>query len=63
MDDIYLVGAPDKMPGVITSLQQKNLGSLNLNTNINKSLGHKGMLEITECQHRTQSHEGTSCHW
>ena len=36
MDDIYLVGAPEKMPGVITSLQQ-NLGSVNLNLNINKS--------------------------
>ena len=38
MDDIYLVGAPDKMPCAITSLQQKNLGSLNLNLlDINKS--------------------------
>lgn len=36
MDDIYLVGAPDKMPGVISSLQQ-NLGSINLNLNTNKS--------------------------
>ena len=36
MDDIYLVGAPDKMPGVITSLQQ-NLGSANLKLNTNKS--------------------------
>ena len=36
MDDIYLVGAPDKMPGVITSLQQ-NLGSVNLNLNTSKS--------------------------
>ena len=36
MDDIYLVGAPDKMPGVITSLQQ-NLGSVNLKLNTNKS--------------------------
>ena len=53
MDDIYLVGAPDKMPGAITSLQQKNLGSLNLNTNNNTSLGHKGMHEWTEGQHRT----------
>ena len=37
MDDIYLVGAPDKMPDVISSLQQ-NLGSVNpkLNTS-NKS--------------------------
>ena len=37
MNDIYLVGAPDKMPGVISSLQQKNLGSVNLNLNTNKS--------------------------
>ena len=37
MDDIYLVGAPDKMPGVISSLQQKNLGSVNLKLNTNKS--------------------------
>ena len=37
MDDIYLVGAPEKMPGVITSLQQKNLGSVNLKLNTNKS--------------------------
>ena len=30
MDDIYLVGAPEKMPGVISSLQQKkSLGSVN----------------------------------
>ena len=36
MDDIYLVGAPDKMPGVITSLQQ-TLGSVNLKLNTNKS--------------------------
>ena len=36
MDDIYLVGAPDKMPGVISSLQQ-NLGSINLKLNTNKS--------------------------
>ena len=36
MDDIYLVGAPDKMPGVITSLQQ-NLGSVSFNFNTNKS--------------------------
>ena len=36
MDDIYLVGAPDKMPGVITSLQQ-NLGSVNLKLNTSKS--------------------------
>ena len=36
MDDIYLVGAPDKMPGVISSLQQ-NLGSVNLKLNTNKS--------------------------
>ena len=37
MDGIYLVGAPDKMPGVISSLQQQNLGSANLNLNTNKS--------------------------
>ena len=36
MDGIYLVGAPDKMPGAISSLKQKNLGSVNLNLNINK---------------------------
>ena len=36
VDDIYLVGAPEKMPGVITSLQQ-NLGSVNLNLNTDKS--------------------------
>ena len=36
MDGIYLVGAPEKMPGVISSLQ-KNLGSVNLNLNTNKS--------------------------
>ena len=36
MDDIYLVGAPDKMPGVISSLQ-KNLGSVNLKLNTSKS--------------------------
>ena len=36
MDDIYLVGAPEKMPGVISSLQ-KNLGSVNLKLNANKS--------------------------
>ena len=36
VDDIYLVGAPEKMPGVITSLQQ-NLGSVNLKLNTNKS--------------------------
>ena len=34
MDDIYLVGAPDKIPGVISSLQQ-NIGSVNLNLNTN----------------------------
>ena len=33
---IYLVGAPEKMSGVITSLQQ-NLGSVNLKLNTNKS--------------------------
>ena len=33
MDDIYLVGAPDKMPGVISSPQQKNLSSVNLKPN------------------------------
>ena len=33
VDDIYFVGAPDKMPGVIPSLQQqKNLGTVNLNS-------------------------------
>ena len=37
MDDIFLVGTPEKMPGVISSLQQKNLGSVNLNLNSNKS--------------------------
>ena len=37
MDDICLVGASDKMPGVISSLQQQNLGSVNLNPNTNKS--------------------------
>ena len=37
MGDIYLVGAPDKMPGGIPSLQQKNLGSGNLNLNTSKS--------------------------
>ena len=37
MDDIYLIGTPDKMPGVISSLQQKNLGSVNFNLNTNKS--------------------------
>ena len=31
-NDIYLVGTPEKMPGVITSLQQ-NLGTVNLNLN------------------------------
>ena len=36
MDDIYLVDAPDKMPGVISSLQ-KNLGTVNLKLNTNKS--------------------------
>ena len=36
MDDIYLGGAPDKISGVITSLQQ-NLGSVNLKLNTNKS--------------------------
>ena len=36
MGDIYLVGTPDRMPDVITSLQQ-NLGSLNLNLNTSKS--------------------------
>ena len=36
MNDIYLVGTPDKMPGVISSLQQ-NLGSVNLNINTSKS--------------------------
>ena len=36
MDDIYLVGAPEKMPGVISSLQQ-NLDSVNLKLNTNKS--------------------------
>ena len=35
MDDIYLVGAPDKMPGVISSLQQKNLGIVNFKLNTN----------------------------
>ena len=37
MDDIYLVGTPEKMLGVISSLQQQNLGSVNLNLNTNKS--------------------------
>ena len=36
MDDIYLVGTPERMSGVITSLQQ-NLGTVNLNLNTNKS--------------------------
>ena len=36
MDDIYLVGAPDKMPGVISSLQQC-FGSINFKLNTNKS--------------------------
>ena len=36
MDGTYLVGAPEKMPGVITSLQQ-NLGSVNLKLNTSKS--------------------------
>ena len=36
MDGIYLVGAPEKMPDVNTSLQ-KNLGSVNLKLNTNKS--------------------------
>ena len=36
MDNIYLVSAPERMPGVITSLQ-KNIGSINLNLNLNKS--------------------------
>ena len=36
MDDIYLVGAPDRMLGAITS-QQKSLGSGNLNLNTSKS--------------------------
>ena len=36
IDDIYLVGAPDKMPDIISSLQQ-NLGSIILNLNTNKS--------------------------
>ena len=53
MDGIYLVGAPDKMPGVISSLQQ-NLGSVTFKLNTNKSWGHKGMHERTEGQHRTQ---------
>ena len=35
MDDIYLVCAPDKMPSVISSLQQ-NLGTVNLKLKINK---------------------------
>ena len=33
VDDIYLVGAPEKMPGVISSLQQQNLDSVNLKLN------------------------------
>ena len=37
MDDIYLVGAPERMSGAISSLQQ-NLGSVNLSLNTNKSL-------------------------
>ena len=37
MDDIYLVGAPEKMPGAISSLQQQNLGSISINLNTNKS--------------------------
>ena len=41
MDDIYLVGAPDKMPGVISSLQQ-NLDTINLNLNTNKSWATTG---------------------
>ena len=36
MDDIYLVGASEKMPGVISSLQQ-NLGTANLKLSTNKS--------------------------
>ena len=60
MDDICPVGAPEKMPGVISSLQQ-NLGSVNLNTN--KSWATR------ECMRRLKvntepkkGHEGTSCH-
>ena len=36
MDDMHLVGAPEKMPGVISSLQE-NLGTVNLKLNTNKS--------------------------
>ena len=36
VDDIYLVGVPEKMPDVISSLQQ-NLGSVNPKLNTNKS--------------------------
>ena len=42
MDDIYLIGAPDKMPGVISSLQQKNLGSVSLNSTLATSPGIQG---------------------
>ena len=42
MDDIYLVGAPDKMPGVISSLQQKSFGSVNFKLNTNKSWATTG---------------------
>ena len=41
MDDIYLVGTPDKMSGVISSLQQQNLGSVNLKPNTNKLWGKR----------------------
>ena len=37
MDDTYLVEAPDKMPGAISSLQQQNIGSINLSINTSKS--------------------------
>ena len=37
MDGIYLVGAPDKMPGDISSLQQKNLGPVNSSLNTSRS--------------------------
>ena len=62
MDDIYLVGAPDKMPGGISSLQQQNLGSVNLKLNTNKSWATRECMRGLEVN-TEPSHEGTSCHW
>ena len=41
MDDIYLVGTPEKMPDVISSLQ-KSFGSVNFKFNTNKSRATTG---------------------